>query len=173
MPVRLYIPWLLVTVAVAVWSAPGPLPGQYGQPPGGFRGEFSFDRVLQRHDKNEDGKITREEWQGPEEFFQRADSDKNDSLSKEELAKVLATPKRGGPHQIEGPSVVEGRKAGIEVGQYAPDFELQPIELYAKLGEWLGDLPATDGAPKSIEDKVKLSQLVGKQPILLLYGSYT
>ena len=66
------------------------------------------------------------------------------------------------------PSVIEGKKSGIEVGQYAPDFELQPIEPYAKLREWLGE-----NAPKSIEEKVKLSRLVGKQPILLLYGSYT
>ncbi len=225
---RLCIPCLLASVALAVWSA-----AVWGQPPGGFRGGFSFDRMLERHDKDGDGKVTRQEWQGPEEFFgrmdtnsdgtltkeefqarmqgrggfgggrggpggsgsrpeappqldaagilrlldankdgsvsteelkrffQRADSDKNGSLSKEELAKALAAP----PPVT---SIVEGQQAGIEVGQYPPDFELQPIEPYAKLRDWLGD-----GAPKSIEEKVKLSQLVGKQPILLLYGSYT
>ena len=74
----------------------------------------------------------------------------------------------GSPKKIDGPSIVKGKPAGIEVGQYPPDFELQPIEAYPKLCEWLGDV-----APRSAEDKVKLSQLVGKQPILLLYGSYT
>lgn len=69
---------------------------------------------------------------------------------------------------VSGPSVVSGQQAGIEVGQYAPDFELQPIEPYAILQQWLGD-----GAPKSIEQNVQLSQLVGKAPVLLLFGSYT
>ena len=257
MRIRLCIPWLLVSVAAVVWSAAA----AWAQPPGGSRGGFSFDQVLQRHDKNDDGKVTREEWQGPEEifgrmdqnddgtitkeefqarmpgrggfggrpggfggrpggfggrsggfgggrggagasgssleasppldvagllrlldanqdgsvskdeaekFFEKADADCNDSLSKDELAKALAPPARDGSKQIDGPSVVEGQKAGIEVGQYAPDFELQPIEPYAKLRQWLGD-----NAPASIDEKVKLSQLVGKQPVLLLYGSYT
>ena len=70
--------------------------------------------------------------------------------------------------EIEGPSVVEGQKAGIVVGQYAADFELQPVEPYADLQKWLGA-----DAPESIEQTVRLSQLVGKAPILLLFGSYT
>ena len=70
--------------------------------------------------------------------------------------------------ELEGPSVVKGQKAGIAVGQYAPDFELQPVEPYAILQKWLGD-----GAPKDIEQGVKLSQLVGKAPIMLMFGSYT
>lgn len=233
---RQCIPWLLAAVTVAGWSA-----AARGQPPGRSRGGFSFDSVLQRHDKNDDGKVTREEWQGPEEFFgrmdtdkdgvitkeefqarmrsrfsfgsgigggfggprrpgvapqgldaagllklldankdgsvskdelkkffERADADKSESLSKDELAKALAPPARGAPKQIDGPSVVEGRKAGIEVGGYAPDFELQPIEPYPQLQKWL-----RRDAPVSIEEKVKLSQLIGKQPVLLLYGSYT
>ena len=238
MRMRLCIPCLLASIALAVWSA-----AVWGQPPGGLRGGFSFNQVLERHDKDGDGKVTRKEWQGPEEFFgrmdangdgvltkeefqarmqarggfgggfgggrvgpggpgrpggsgsppetspqldaarmlwlldankdgsvsaeevksffDRADSDRSGSLSKEELAKALTTPPPT-------PSIVEGQQAGIEVGQCPPDFELQPIEPYAKFRDWLGD-----GAPRSIEEKVKLSQLVGKQPILLLYGSYT
>lgn len=70
------------------------------------------------------------------------------------------------PGSIEGPSVIPGKPAGIAVGQYAPDFELQPIESYPDL--------AVDGAPPpSVDEKIRLSQLVGKQPVLLLYGSYT
>ena len=69
---------------------------------------------------------------------------------------------------LEEPSVVKGQKSGIDVGQYAPDFELQPVEPYAILKKWLGD-----GAPKGIEQGVKLSQLVGKAPIMLMFGSYT
>jgi hypothetical protein len=114
---------------------------------------------------------------------------------------------RNPPQEIKVPSVVRGRKAGIEVGQYAPDFQLQPIEPYAKLRDWLGnDPPGTassataprlggdgsssrsgarlprsasvgtgvdDTEPGGLFQKVRLSQLVGKAPILLLYGSYT
>ena len=69
--------------------------------------------------------------------------------------------------EITGPSVVEGRNAGIEVGQYAPDFELQPIEPYPILTKWLGDDTLDKG------EGVRLAQLVGKAPIMLLYGSYT
>lgn len=82
-------------------------------------------------------------------------------------------PTRGSRHDrpakpLEGPSVVKGEKPGIEVGEYAPDFELQPVEPYAILQKWLGD-----DAPKTIEQGVKLSQLVGKAPIMLMFGSYT
>jgi len=75
---------------------------------------------------------------------------------------------RGPAAEIAGPSVVKGQPPGIEVGQYAPDFELQPVEPYAILRKWLAD-----DAPANIEHKVRLSQLVGKAPIMLLYGSYT
>jgi hypothetical protein len=70
--------------------------------------------------------------------------------------------------EITGPSVVEGQKAGVEVGQYAPDFKLEPIQPYAELPKWLGDK-----APKSAADTVLVSQLVGKVPVMLLFGSYT
>jgi len=75
---------------------------------------------------------------------------------------------RGPAEEIEGPSVVKGHKAGIEVGSYPPDFELQPVEPHAVLRKWLGE-----DAPKSIERGVRLSQLVGKAPIMLFFGSYT
>ena len=105
------------------------------------------------------------------------------------------------PDSIEGPSVIPGEPAGIAVGQFAPDFELQPIEPYPKLAEWLENnrpraaaayrvryrrgllgrrrrvieriVDSASPAPLSVDDKISLSQLVGKQPVLLLYGSYT
>jgi hypothetical protein len=72
------------------------------------------------------------------------------------------------PAAISGPSVVKGQKPGIEVGQYPPDFTLQPIQPYPALAKWLGA-----AAPKNVDDKVMLSQLVGKVPVMLLFGSYT
>ena len=70
--------------------------------------------------------------------------------------------------EITGPSVVPSQKAGVEVGQYAPDFKLEPIQPYPILEQWLGGK-----APQSAEDLVPLSQLVGKVPVVLLFGSYT
>jgi hypothetical protein len=74
----------------------------------------------------------------------------------------------GPPAPISGPSLVQGQPAGIEVGQCAPDFQLEPIQLYADFEKWLGPQ-----APKKFEDQVMLSNFVGKAPILLLFGSYT
>ncbi len=74
----------------------------------------------------------------------------------------------GGPAGEEMASIVEGKPAGIEVGDCAPNFELEPIEIHDDYKRWLGD-----EAPKSFEDKVMLSDFVGKAPIVLLLGSYT
>jgi hypothetical protein len=65
-------------------------------------------------------------------------------------------------------SVVKGKPAGINVGDYAPDFQLEPTEIHEAFKHWL-----KDKAPKTFEDKVMLSDLVGKAPIVLLFGSYT
>ncbi len=72
------------------------------------------------------------------------------------------------PSESAGPSVTKGKPAGIEVGNYAPDFQLEPIEISADFKRWLGDK-----APKSFEDKIMLSDFVGKAPIVLLFGSFT
>ena len=66
------------------------------------------------------------------------------------------------------PSVVKGKPAGINVGDCAPDFQLEPIEISADFKRWLGDK-----APKTFEDKIMLSDLVGKAPVVLLFGSFT
>jgi hypothetical protein len=245
------VPWLFVSFAAVIWSAavwaqqpkgtPGPPgAGAGARRSGGFRGGFTLDRLLERHDGDKDGKVTREEWQGPEQVFGQMDQDsdgvitkeefqarmrargrfgmgrgglggraappqesqkpdaaallnlldankdgsiskdelekflrKNDSdedgkLSEDELKVAIASRVDREVIEVEGPSVVEGQKAGIGVGYYAPDFELQPIEPYACLQEWLGG----DG-DGSIEKRITLSELVGEQPVLLLFGSYT
>jgi hypothetical protein len=84
--------------------------------------------------------------------------------------------RRGGRDAVEdklradfsGPSVLEGETPGIEVDQYAPDFQLEPVEVSPKFASWLGDR-----APRSFEDKVMLSDLLGEQPVMLFFGSYT
>lgn len=67
-----------------------------------------------------------------------------------------------------GPSVAPDQPPGIEVGEYAPDFQLEPVELYPEFEQLLGD-----EAPKSFADRVHLSDLMGSKPIMLIFGSYT
>jgi len=67
-----------------------------------------------------------------------------------------------------GPSVIKGQPPGIKAGKYAADFQLEPVQLYPQLKQWLGDK-----APRRFEDKVMLSDLIGKQPVILFFGSYT
>jgi len=64
--------------------------------------------------------------------------------------------------------VIAGKPSGLGLGDYAPDFQLEPVEMSADFKRWLGDR-----APKKFEDKVMLSDFVGKAPIVLLFGSFT
>lgn len=75
---------------------------------------------------------------------------------------------RGPAPALTGPSIVKGQPAGINVGEFPPDFKLQPVQPYAELKHWLGEK-----APEKAQDLVLLSDFVGKAPILLLFGSYT
>ncbi|MFC1601212.1 hypothetical protein ACFL34_02565 [Candidatus Sumerlaeota bacterium] len=65
-------------------------------------------------------------------------------------------------------SIAKGQPPGIKVGDYAPDFELEPTAIHADFKRWLGQ-----DAPKTFADKVMLSDLAGTAPIVLLFGSYT
>jgi hypothetical protein len=67
-----------------------------------------------------------------------------------------------------GPSVAADQPPGIEVGQYAPDFELEPVELYPEFEKLLGDR-----SPRGFADEVHLSDLMGRRPVMLIFGSYT
>ena len=66
------------------------------------------------------------------------------------------------------PSVVKGQPAGVNVGDCVPDFQLEPVALSADFKRWLGDK-----APRTFDDKVMLSDFIGKAPIVLLFGSFT
>ena len=57
---------------------------------------------------------------------------------------------------------------GIETGEYAPDFQLEPIEPHADFARWLGD-----DAPKGFDEAMRLSVFRGHAPVILLFGSFT
>ena len=116
-------------------------------------------------DTNKDGKVSQKEL---EEFVKQNDSDDDGSLNEDELGVAIISINERAQVEVDGPAVIAGEQAGIGIGYCAPDFELQPIEPYADLAIKLGA-----DAPPSIDEKVMLSELVGDQPVLLLFGSYT
>ena len=120
---------------------------------------------LYRHKHRHEYDFSKEEL---EKFFRKNDSDEDGKLNEDELKVAVVSRADREVIEVEGPSVVEGQKAGIGIGYHAPDFELQPIEPYACLQEWLGG-----EGDVGIEKRITLSQLVGEQPVLLLFGSYT
>ena len=72
--------------------------------------------------------------------------------------------------------ITAARAGELQVGQPAPDFELEPRESPAKNGE-----PKQNGDPDQDSDpdqdikteRVRLSSFQGKKPVVLIFGSYT
>ena len=61
-------------------------PGR-GGPQGQFEGgrNMSFKGIAARHDRNKDGKITRQEFHAPQQIFQRLDRNRDDVLTKDDF----------------------------------------------------------------------------------------
>ena len=89
--------------------------GQRGQFGGRGRG-FSFERLAERHDANKDGKITREEWKGPEQFFDRMDKNGDGTITKDEFGAGFGGGGQrggfGGAKQPGGEAQQDGRPGG-------------------------------------------------------------
>jgi len=113
--------------------------------------------LVKKYDKNNNRKITWEEYKRDKVKFQRFDKDKNGFLSKEDFKAedgARNAGRRGGrgrardrdPQKPDGP-------IAPRIGQKAPDFEL-PLA-------------------KSPKKTLKLSSFAGKKPVALIFGSYT
>ncbi len=107
--------------------------------------------MLKRMDKDGDGKISKEEFTGPERFFERMDADKDGFVTAKELAAMRQG--RGGRGE-------RGRRGGRggsddgapKVGDVAPTFKLKSL----------------DG-----KQEFDLAGFKGKKPVVLFFGSYT
>ena len=106
-----------------------------------------LSKLLQQYDKDKDGKIQKDEYPRTAEAFANLDRDHNGVV---DAADFEVGPPRGARHDPRGP---EAKDKLPKVGSLAPDFDL-PV---------LGSKDTT----------VKLSSLRGKQPVALIFGSYT
>jgi hypothetical protein len=108
-----------------------------------------WEFLVQKHDKNKDGKIAKNEYERGAKTFARLDRNEDGFLTQEDWAGVTG-PFGRGPGQRPG----DGRRGvAPKVGEQAPDFELSYI--------------------KEPDKTVRLSSFVGKKPVALIFGSCT
>ncbi len=103
-------------------------------------------RLLQQYDKNKDGKIQKDEYPRTAVAFANLDHDGNGVLDAADFAAPAKRP-AGDPRGREDADKLP------KVGSMAPDFELPMLGMK--------------------DTTVKLSSLRGKQPVALIFGSWT
>lgn len=105
-----------------------------------------FKFLAQKYDANNDGELTKEEYDRSEENFSRFDTNKDGVLTAADWSAHSGRQRRGGRRNHAGGSAPK-------VGDDAPDFTLTHIE--------------------DEEKQVQLSSFAGKKPVALIFGSCT
>jgi acetyl esterase/lipase len=114
------------------------------------RGAFTYDRLLERHDWNNDGVIAKDEFQGNEHMFDRMDVDQNGKIVREEFAAAMKQRTRW--QRTDGRNEQDRfSRQGLQPGQQIPD-----LTVYDLAG-----------------NKVPLSNLWKERPALLVTASAT
>ena len=112
------------------------------------RGPDVFKFLADKYDKNNDGKLTREEYDRSEENFLRFDTNKDGELTADDWSGGTGgRRRRGGGRQKHDSSVAP------KVGDQAPDFLLAHVDDETKT--------------------IQLSSFAGSKPVALLFGSCT
>ncbi len=134
-------PSLVVLTSISVASVALAQPGR-----GGTAKVWEF--LAEKYDKNEDGKIAKDEYERGAETFARLDRNRDGILTREDWTSTRRT--GGRPDRRSG-----GRLRGVapRVGEQAPDFQLSYVKEPAK--------------------RVRLASFVGKKPVALIFGSCT
>ncbi|MBI2190833.1 MAG: hypothetical protein HYU36_02465 [Planctomycetes bacterium] len=113
-------------------------------------------------DKNQDGRVSPEEFRGGEKAFNRADANKDGTLTSDEWAQARGKWKSRQPGQGNPPS------SGDSPASRSARFRQFPTSRPAP-----GD-PAPDFTLKTLDGPtLSLSQLVAERPVVLEFGSYT
>ncbi len=125
----------------------------FAQETGGSPG----DRFLQRFDEDKDGKVSKDEFPGRNEMFDRVDENKDGFIDESEINKrppgggrrgsSMGPPSGGRP-----PGSRDREDKGPKVGEVAPSFKLASL----------------DG-----KQEFELRTFKGARPVVLLFGSYT
>jgi Ca2+-binding EF-hand superfamily protein len=89
--------------------------GQRGRLQGMVDPRARWERLIDHHDADGNGAITREEFGGPDHAFARLDGDGNGSLTKDEV--LSATPRMRQGRMHDGARRGAGRGAGCGMGQ--------------------------------------------------------
>ena len=120
-------------------------------------GSSPGDRFLQRFDEDKDGKVSKDEFPGRTEMFDRVDENKDGFIDESEINK--RPPGGGGrgssmrpPSGGRPPGVHAREDKGPKVGDVAPSFKLASL----------------DG-----KEEFELKTFKGARPVVLLFGSYT
>lgn len=105
-----------------------------------------WDFLVEKYDKNKDGKISKDEYERGDETFARLDRNGDGFLTQNDWDGVRGRRPRQRPGD---------RLVGIapEEGEVAPDFNLPYV--------------------KEPEQRVRLSSFAEKKPVALIFGSYT
>lgn len=115
------------------------------------QGKPSWERVS-KHDADNDGKVTKVEFKGPEHAFTRFDANKDGAITQEEMKNFTGPNKGGG-----GKGQKKGGKGGRQESGTAPAVgEIAPQLKAQTLGS---------------EEMVDLGKI--KKPTVLIFGSYT
>ena len=118
----------------------------YAQRNIGGRNAQVWNFLVEKYDKNKDGKISKEEYERGDETFARLDRNGDGFLTQNDWDSVRGRRSRQRPGD---------RLFGIapEEGEVAPDFNLPYV--------------------KEPEKRVRLSSFAEKKPVALIFGSYT
>ncbi len=127
------------------------------------RGRPSFDMILQRHDANDDGKISEKEFRGPERFFRRLDADGDGIVDKKEFESG-----RRGMRRKADERQTRGRGKDSARSSRMKRYEVFPTQNPAP-GDKAPEIELRDLNGKL----VTLSDLLKTKPVLIETGSYT
>lgn len=151
------------------------LQGWAQQPSNQFRGaerkqrhQEIFSRIL-RHDKNKDGKVTRDEWSGPRQIFARFDKDGNKVLTREEVnsyqgSRPLPASEPKGSSSVILSDVIGNESMSIRIARYQAFATTKPLP---------GDIAPGFELDDPEGNRISLVELLKTKPVVIETGSYT